>query len=155
MGRNQLITRRARRSANPPAPSPPPLLRSRTVAAILRQDVEKLSRTHSFCGFTGTTAFPQCEAVIRCFDDNKSLQAWSTCMEDNIHADMHGWLGGAWGCEVSTRAYHDNMEGIGIHRVFWLKCVFFRIKKRGSLNITESGISSVFFAIFFVVLRAP
>ena len=21
-------------------------------------------------------------------------------MEDNIHADMHGWLGGAWGCKV-------------------------------------------------------
>eukprot|EP00904_Undaria_pinnatifida_P001215 jgi/Undpi1/11094/HiC_scaffold_30.g13392.m1 len=71
------------------------------------QDVEKLSRTHSFCGFTGTTAFPQCEAVIRCFDDNKSLQAWSTCMEDNIHADMHGWLGGAWGCETDMGHFKE------------------------------------------------
>eukprot|EP00904_Undaria_pinnatifida_P001214 jgi/Undpi1/11093/HiC_scaffold_30.g13391.m1 len=71
------------------------------------QDVEKLSRTHSFCGFAGTTSFPRCEDVIDCFDNNKSLQAWSDCMEDNIHADMHGWLGGAWGCKADMGNFKD------------------------------------------------
>lgn len=69
----------------------------------LPQDVPRLTRTHSFCGFTGTSAPPSCEDMISCFEDYDTLYDWSACIEDTVHGDMHGWLGGAWGCKVGRR----------------------------------------------------
>lgn len=96
---NKLVGRTHTATSKTSSPYPPRLFSNRA-CLLTPQDVETLSRSHSFCGFTGTTSFPGCEDVIDCFDEHKSLQAWSHCMEDNIHADMHGWLGGAWGCNV-------------------------------------------------------
>ena len=41
------------------------------------------------------------------------LYGWDECMENNIHANFHGWHGGAWDCAVdaSTEYLDDKWDG--------------------------------------------
>jgi hypothetical protein len=67
------------------------------------QDEQFVARSHSYCGMPGSVSFASCEDFVACFDSTvKSLYEWEVCMERQIHANMHGWLGGAWNCAIDV-----------------------------------------------------
>ncbi|CAM9741455.1 unnamed protein product [Pylaiella littoralis] len=70
------------------------------------QAVPGVIRTYSYCGLEGEAAFTECDVFIDCFD-NDNLHDWATCMEDNVHADMHAIIGGGFDCSVDMNAFFE------------------------------------------------
>eukprot|EP00752_Nemacystus_decipiens_P006546 g5896.t1 len=69
------------------------------------QDVPKLSRTSTFCGLTSHATISTAETFVACFEDSDTVVDWETCMENNVHGDLHGLLGGAFHCNVDMDAF--------------------------------------------------
>lgn len=51
--------------------------------------------------------------LFNCMANATYLYGYDECLENNIHANFHGWHGGAWGCAVdfSTEPEKDEWEG--------------------------------------------
>ena len=57
-----------------------------------------LQRSNRFCGMRNEQPFPSCGHIQRCFDNFSSLLQWDLCIENNVHANLHGLHGGLDRC---------------------------------------------------------
>ncbi|CAN0040229.1 unnamed protein product [Discosporangium mesarthrocarpum] len=51
----------------------------------------------------GRVTFATCNNLINCYEGHDNIYEWEACVEKGVHAGMHGWLGGAWDCQVCVR----------------------------------------------------
>ena len=65
-----------------------------------------LKRSNEFCGLPNTQTWPVPDDLFNCMVNASWLYGWDECMENNIHANFHGWHGGAWDCAVDFTALH-------------------------------------------------
>ena len=42
---------------------------------------------------------PSCHAALECMRTRATLGEWDLCLELDVHANLHPWMGGAWECE--------------------------------------------------------
>eukprot|EP00903_Cladosiphon_okamuranus_P010576 g10001.t1 len=66
-----------------------------------------VARTASYCGLLSETEMTSCDVLIGCFEDNDNIYDWTTCMENEVHAAMHGQLGGGFNCAVDMEVFHE------------------------------------------------
>lgn len=57
-----------------------------------------LQRSNRFCGLANTQPFPSCGHLVNCFANFSSLLEWDLCVENNVHANLHGLHGGLDHC---------------------------------------------------------
>ena len=65
-----------------------------------------LQRTNQFCGLSNTQGFPSCNRLVSCFAnktglpgaESNSLLDWDLCIENFVHANLHGQHGGYFDC---------------------------------------------------------
>ena len=74
---------------------------------------QTLKRSNEFCGLANTQTWPVPDDLFNCMVNASWLYGWDECMENNIHANFHGWHGGAWDCAVdfSTEYLDDKWDG--------------------------------------------
>eukprot|EP00752_Nemacystus_decipiens_P002673 g2501.t1 len=48
------------------------------------QNVDRVTRTNSYCGLKSELEFATCNVVIDCFDDNDNIHDWNVCMENQV-----------------------------------------------------------------------
>ena len=63
-----------------------------------------LQRTNNFCGMENAQGFPSCARLRDCFSNFTSLYDFDLCVENNVHANLHGLHGGLWDCPVDLEA---------------------------------------------------
>ena len=63
-------------------------------------NTDTLVRTNHFCGYKNTQPFPACGNMQGCFENYTTLAAFDRCMEDTVHANLHGLHGGQLLCGV-------------------------------------------------------
>ena len=39
-----------------------------------------------------------CADAIHCMNSKRTLGEWDLCLEINVHANLHPWMGGCWDC---------------------------------------------------------
>ena len=62
-------------------------------------DALYLQRTNHFCGMPSTQPFASCGRLVHCMENATSdLLTWDLCVENHIHANLHGLHGGYWRC---------------------------------------------------------
>jgi len=72
-----------------------------------------VTRAHTFCGLPITMPLPGCAEMLGCLKAT-NLPDLHTCMEDELHGDLHAILGGSWDCAfelaevVSLTANHTD-----------------------------------------------
>eukprot|EP00611_Tribonema_gayanum_P031302 TRINITY_DN9009_c0_g1_i1.p1 TRINITY_DN9009_c0_g1~~TRINITY_DN9009_c0_g1_i1.p1 ORF type:complete len:500 (+),score=128.10 TRINITY_DN9009_c0_g1_i1:2-1501(+) len=81
------------------------------------QNATFVSRTHTFCGVTGSVALATCRDFAACFESYDSLTDFRMCMETDIHADMHGWLGGGYNCAVDMAQFIQEVPEVSTELV--------------------------------------
>ncbi|CAN0296786.1 unnamed protein product [Pylaiella littoralis] len=65
-------------------------------------------RTNSYCGLESASSLPRCDAFVTCFESCSSLYDWATCMEQSVHASIHGMIGGGFDCNVDMFEFRQN-----------------------------------------------
>ena len=68
-----------------------------------------LTRTNHFCGYKNTQPFPACGNMRGCFENYTTLAMFDRCMEDTVHANLHGLHGGQLACLVSLEERFSSM----------------------------------------------
>ena len=68
-----------------------------------------VQRTNRFCGLKNEQPLPSCGALEACFlnKTGDGLLAFELCVENEIHANLHGVHGGYWDCPVDLDAFAD------------------------------------------------
>jgi len=57
-----------------------------------------LQRSNKFCGME-TRQYPnKVSTMVHCFFNHTDLTDFSTCLEENVHGNLHAFHGGAWDC---------------------------------------------------------
>ena len=72
-----------------------------------------LQRSNAFCGLANTQPFASCGRMTSCFENvtSSGLLDFDLCLENHIHANLHGLHGGYWGCAADLSAFRDNHTG--------------------------------------------
>ncbi|CAM9946639.1 unnamed protein product, partial [Ectocarpus fasciculatus] len=63
--------------------------------------------TASFCEMESEMELSGCDILVDCFDSNDNVHDWSTCMENEVHAAIHGMIGGGWNCAVNMEIFRS------------------------------------------------
>ncbi|CAM9521680.1 unnamed protein product [Ascophyllum nodosum] len=75
------------------------------------QDPPLITRASSFCGLQPHAMFATEDVLFECFESQHTLSGWESCMENKVHGDIHGLLGGAFKCNVDMQKFHEeNLE---------------------------------------------
>eukprot|EP00752_Nemacystus_decipiens_P008189 g7325.t1 len=64
-----------------------------------------VTRTASYCEMDSELEFSTCNVVRACFEDNNSVDAWSTCIENGVLQATQSMIGGAYDCSTSMEAF--------------------------------------------------
>lgn len=57
-----------------------------------------MQRSSKFCGMETKQIPNKVETMVHCFFNNTDLTDFSTCLEINVHGNLHAFHGGAWDC---------------------------------------------------------
>jgi hypothetical protein len=73
-------------------------------------NTDVLVRTNRFCGYRNSQPFPSCGNLQGCFENYTTLAAFDRCMEDTVHANLHGLHGGQLLCGVDLHEHFATMS---------------------------------------------
>ena len=57
-----------------------------------------MQRSSQFCGRENKQPMAGCADAIHCMNSKRTLGEWDLCLEINVHANLHPWMGGCWDC---------------------------------------------------------
>lgn len=61
------------------------------------------------CHAPAAQAFPACGNLRGCFANYSSLAEWDSCLEQTVHANLHGLHGGQLGCSLDLAETFSDM----------------------------------------------
>ncbi|CAB1114283.1 unnamed protein product [Ectocarpus sp. CCAP 1310/34] len=64
-------------------------------------------RTSSYCGLEVVAEFTKCEVFVDCFESSTTFHVWASCMEHQVHASIHGMIGGGFDCNIDMIEFHE------------------------------------------------
>ena len=71
-----------------------------------------MARSDRMCGIDPRGEFATCGLFVDCFTNHDTFDGWEKCMERDVHAHMHVWHGGVWGCSEDVQEWIAARPGV-------------------------------------------
>ena len=96
-----------------------------------------MQRTNRFCGLKNEQPLPSQAGAEACFlnKTGDGLLAFELCVENEIHANLHGVHGGYWDCPADLDAFADAAQTVAAEQ-----CPFHRDHRRERADQAAEGL---------------